>query len=367
MLVKALKHTLKLSQLSALSRSFAIQSKQEVPHTNKVYDTPSTTHSPINETKAQAEAKATLQKDAPHGTPDLHLQTEAELNAEAQRRVSNEWESGNRQKIYDNSSHFGFESVHPKEKQGKVNEVFHSVATSYDIMNDVMSLGIHRCWKDQFVDEIGFLSGRREVQADKLIEKPTVVLDVAGGTGDISFRIYEKHQKRSHHFGQKDLNIKVLDINSSMLKVGADRARKLGYDDAIEFIEGNAEKLDIPDNSIDLYTIAFGIRNVPRIEVALSEAYRVLKKGGRFLCLEFSKVENPLFNQLYGFYNFNLLPIMGQVIAGDKESYQYLAESIERFPDQETFLAMIEDAGFEYATYKNYTNGIVAVHSGFKL
>jgi len=153
-----------------------------------------------------------------------------------------------------------------------------------------------------------------------------------------------------------------------MLRVGADRARKLGYDHAIEFIEGNAESLvNIPDNSIDLYTIAFGIRNVPRIELALKEAHRVLKKGGRFLCMEFSKVENPLFSQLYGFYNFNIIPLMGQAIAGDRESYQYLAESIEKFPDQETFMAMIEDAGFEYATYKNYTNGIVAVHSGFKL
>jgi ubiquinone/menaquinone biosynthesis methyltransferase len=353
LLAKALQNAAKLVKTPTLMRGFAMQTKNE-PHTIKVNDVP-ISPSPIHETKTQADIKAAAQSDTPHqSSKNIHIETEGELR-------------GNNEKLFDNSTHFGFSDVSPKEKQGLVNEVFHSVANSYDIMNDVMSLGIHRVWKDQFVEEIGYLSQRREQQGDKLVEKPTTILDVAGGTGDIAFRIFEKHNKRAHHFGQPDLQIKVLDINTSMLKVGADRARKLGYDHAIEFVEGNAESLSLPDNSVDLYTIAFGIRNVPRIELALSEAHRVLKKGGRFLCMEFSKVENPLFSQLYGFYNFNIIPLMGQAIAGDKESYQYLAESIEKFPDQETFMAMIEDAGFEYATYKNYTNGIVAVHSGFKI
>jgi len=265
---------------------------------------------------------------------------------------------------------FGYKQVNTKEKQGYVNEVFHSVANNYDIMNDAMSMGVHRLWKDYFVSDLGLITSPNNYQKSKDSKEPSaVVLDVAGGTGDIAFRILNEHKKHQRTLHGDTLQVKVLDINSSMLKVGESRARKQGFsEDDVVFIEGNAEDLhQIKDNSVDVYTIAFGLRNVPRKEKALSEAFRVLKKGGRFMCLEFSKVQNPVLSQLYNFYSFNIIPVLGQVIANDRHSYQYLVESIDKYWDQETFLQKLKEAGFSYANYKNLTDGIVAIHSGFKI
>eukprot|EP01017_Pseudomicrothorax_dubius_P033408 TRINITY_DN4474_c0_g1_i5.p1 TRINITY_DN4474_c0_g1~~TRINITY_DN4474_c0_g1_i5.p1 ORF type:complete len:365 (-),score=52.63 TRINITY_DN4474_c0_g1_i5:44-1138(-) len=256
------------------------------------------------------------------------------------------------------TANFGYRVVREEDKERLVGGVFSSVANSYDIMNDVMSLGIHRCWKDEFVNDIGFLRGTPG--------EPTTIIDMAGGTGDIAYRIIDKHQDRGL---AKDLHIKVMDINEEMLKAGRDRARANRYFDKckLEFLVANAEKLDIPDSSIDLYTIAFGIRNVTRIDDALREAHRVLKKGGRFLCLEFSKVQFEPFSSFYKLYTMNILPVMGSFIARDSDSYRYLAESIDKFDDQKTLLNRLERAGFSYCSYKNLSLGIVAIHSGFKL
>jgi len=234
-------------------------------------------------------------------------------------------------------------------------------------MNDVMSMGVHRLWKNQFVEDIGTITSRKIIVDGKVKEEPTVVLDVAGGTGDIAFKIYERYRQYAMDSRKQDLQIKVLDINQEMLDVGRQRAKTLGYDHAIEFIHGNAENLEIPNDSIDLYTIAFGIRNVPNIQQAVREAHRVLRKGGRFMCLEFSKVQNPVLSEIYKLYSFNFIPLMGQVIANDRNSYQYLVESIEKFPTQEVFLQYLIDAGFKYPSYKNFTDGVVSLHSGFKL
>eukprot|EP00331_Platyophrya_macrostoma_P003516 CAMPEP_0176424648 /NCGR_PEP_ID=MMETSP0127-20121128/10949_1 /TAXON_ID=938130 /ORGANISM="Platyophrya macrostoma, Strain WH" /LENGTH=237 /DNA_ID=CAMNT_0017805719 /DNA_START=242 /DNA_END=955 /DNA_ORIENTATION=+ len=237
-------------------------------------------------------------------------------------------------------------------------------------MNDAMSMGVHRLWKDYFVSDLGLITSPNNYQKSKDSKEPSaVVLDVAGGTGDIAFRILNEHKKHQRTLHGDTLQVKVLDINSSMLKVGESRARKQGFsEDDVVFIEGNAEDLhQIKDNSVDVYTIAFGLRNVPRKEKALSEAFRVLKKGGRFMCLEFSKVQNPVLSQLYNFYSFNIIPVLGQVIANDRHSYQYLVESIDKYWDQETFLQKLKEAGFSYANYKNLTDGIVAIHSGFKI
>jgi demethylmenaquinone methyltransferase / 2-methoxy-6-polyprenyl-1,4-benzoquinol methylase len=185
------------------------------------------------------------------------------------------------------------------------------------------------------------------------------VLDVAGGTGDIAFKIIEASGGKAH--------AAVLDINGSMLAVGRDRAEKRKLADATEFVEASAEALPFPDKSFDAYTIAFGIRNVPRIDVALSEAFRVLKPGGRFMCLEFSEVDMPLLDRFYDSWSFNAIPRIGKAVTGDGGSYQYLVESIRKFPNQENFAAMIRKAGFERVTYRNYSGGIAAVHSGWKL
>ncbi len=249
----------------------------------------------------------------------------------------------------DNSTSFGFREVNPGEKQGLVDGVFHSVAGRYDLMNDLMSGGLHRLWKDAMVSRLAPpRSGRR----------PFKVLDMAGGTGDIAFRIAERSNRTA--------DITVADINSSMLEVGRDRARARGLD-RIEFVEANAEELPWADASFDAYTIAFGIRNVPKIDRALSEAFRVLKPGGRFLCLEFSHVDAPLADKVYDLYSFHLVPKIGRVVAKDEESYRYLVESIRRFPDQERFKAMIETAGFSRVGYTNMTLGVVALHVGVKI
>uniref|UniRef100_A0A6B2LC22 2-methoxy-6-polyprenyl-1,4-benzoquinol methylase, mitochondrial n=1 Tax=Arcella intermedia TaxID=1963864 RepID=A0A6B2LC22_9EUKA len=231
-------------------------------------------------------------------------------------------------------------------------------------MNDMMSMGVHRLWKDYFIQKLNPLPG-------------TQLLDVAGGTGDIAFR-FMHHVKNSPfyaaHRAQSGLpsKVTVIDINPSMLAVGQERAIKQGYfpsgegDPAIEFKLGNAEALPIPDCSVDAYTIAFGIRNCTNVDKVLCEAFRVLKPGGRFLCLEFSRVENTLFSFVYDSYSFWVIPKLGEVIAQDKDSYQYLVESIRKFPDQPKFASMIREAGFELVEYDNLLNGISAIHSGFK-
>ena len=243
---------------------------------------------------------------------------------------------------------FGFENVSLGEKQPKVNEVFHSVARKYDVMNDLMSAGLHRVWKGAFVE---WLSPPKRAGWK--------ALDVAGGTGDIAFRILEASG------GNADVT--VLDINSSMLEVGQDRANKKGIADRLTFVEANAEELPFADNSFNAYTIAFGIRNVPRIDKALSEAFRVLKPGGRFMCLEFSEVDLPILDKIYDAWSFNAIPAIGKAVTGDGESYKYLVESIRKFPDQENFAAMIRKAGFSRVSFRNYTGGIAAAHSGWKL
>jgi len=243
---------------------------------------------------------------------------------------------------------YGFRQVGEGEKQALVNDVFHKVAKRYDIMNDVMSAGLHRAWKDAMVAS---LNPRRDAAYR--------MLDVAGGTGDIAFRIVEASGRLAH--------ATVLDINGSMLAVGADRAAKKGLSANLEFVEANAEAPPFEANTFDAYTVAFGIRNVPRIDVALTEAFRVLKRGGRLLVLEFSEVEMPLLDRVYDAWSFNAIPQFGRMITGDAEPYQYLVESIRKFPNQEDFAAMIRKAGFSRVSYTNYTGGIAALHSGWKL
>ncbi|MDQ0455402.1 bifunctional demethylmenaquinone methyltransferase/2-methoxy-6-polyprenyl-1,4-benzoquinol methylase UbiE [Rhizobium paknamense] len=243
---------------------------------------------------------------------------------------------------------YGFREVPEGEKQGLVNEVFHKVAKRYDIMNDVMSAGMHRLWKDAMV---AALHPRRDPNYK--------VLDVAGGTGDIAFRIIEASKRTAH--------ATVLDINGSMLAVGAERAKKRGLSENLTFVEANAEDLPFGDNQFDAYTIAFGIRNVPHIDKALSEAHRVLKRGGRLLVLEFSEVEMPLLDRVYDAWSFNAIPRFGKMITGDAEPYQYLVESIRKFPNQKDFAAMIGKAGFSRVSFTNYTGGIAALHSGWKI
>ncbi|TIV62565.1 MAG: bifunctional demethylmenaquinone methyltransferase/2-methoxy-6-polyprenyl-1,4-benzoquinol methylase UbiE [Mesorhizobium sp.] len=243
---------------------------------------------------------------------------------------------------------YGFRKVGAGEKQPLVNDVFHKVANRYDLMNDLMSAGLHRLWKDAMV---AWLNPPKR--------PGWKVLDVAGGTGDIAFRIVEASQRQAH--------ATVLDINGSMLSVGRDRAEKQGLAANTDFVEANAEELPFEDDTFDAYTIAFGIRNVPRIEVALAEAYRVLKRGGRFLCLEFSEVEMPLLDKAYEAWSFNAIPRIGKAVTGDGEPYSYLVESIRKFPNQQNFAAMIARAGFDRVTFRNYSGGIAALHSGWKL
>ena len=243
---------------------------------------------------------------------------------------------------------FGYEEVEPEEKTRRVGAVFSGVASKYDLMNDAMSGGLHRLWKDAMVTWLN--PPRRDGWR---------VLDVAGGTGDIAFRIVDA----SHGHAQAT----VLDINGSMLSVGRERAEKKGCADKVDFVEANAEELPFADDTFDAYTIAFGIRNVPRIETALAEAFRVLKPGGRFLCLEFSDVDMPLLDRVYEAWSFNAIPRIGKLVAGESEPYSYLVESIRKFPNQENFAAMIRRAGFDRVDYRNYSGGIAALHSGWKL
>ncbi|HEY2136169.1 MAG TPA: bifunctional demethylmenaquinone methyltransferase/2-methoxy-6-polyprenyl-1,4-benzoquinol methylase UbiE [Xanthobacteraceae bacterium] len=246
-------------------------------------------------------------------------------------------------------THFGFKTVDLDAKQGLVDDVFRSVARRYDLMNDLMSGGLHRVWKDALVTAINPPRG----------ERPFSLVDVAGGTGDIAFRTVAAGGSATH--------ATVCDINPEMLAVGRERAYERGLDDAVTFVEGNAEALPFPDRSFDAYTIAFGIRNVPRIDAALAEAYRVLKPGARFLCLEFSTVDVPGLDALYDLYSFNLIPALGRSVTGDAEAYRYLVESIRRFPKPQAFAAMISAAGFRRASARPLTGGIVALHSGWRL
>ncbi|MER8904341.1 bifunctional demethylmenaquinone methyltransferase/2-methoxy-6-polyprenyl-1,4-benzoquinol methylase UbiE [Mesorhizobium sp. M0772] len=243
---------------------------------------------------------------------------------------------------------YGFKKVGPGDKQPLVNEVFHKVANRYDLMNDLMSAGLHRLWKDAMVTWLN------------PPKRPGwKVLDVAGGTGDIAFRIVDASHGNTH--------ATVLDINGSMLSVGRDRAEKKRLSGNTDFVEANAEELPFTDSTFDAYTIAFGIRNVPRIDVALTEAFRVLKPGGRFLCLEFSEVEMPLLDKVYEAWSFNAIPQIGKMVTGEGEPYSYLVESIRKFPNQQNFAAMITRAGFERVSFRNYSGGIAALHSGWKL
>lgn len=243
------------------------------------------------------------------------------------------------------TTHFGRETIPEGEKAGRVQGVFNSVASKYDIMNDVMSVGIHRVWKDAMMDWLAPRPGQR-------------LLDVAGGTGDISFRFL----KRAGHG-----HATVLDLTEPMLVEGRKRAEAADMADSLNWVAGDAMSLPFHDNSFDVYTISFGIRNVTVPQQALNEAFRVLRPGGRLMVLEFSQLPNEGLQKLYDLYSFNVIPRMGQMIAGDRDSYQYLVESIRNFPDQDTFLAMVRQAGFENAKYRNLSMGIAALHSGWKI
>ncbi|HVV29098.1 MAG TPA: bifunctional demethylmenaquinone methyltransferase/2-methoxy-6-polyprenyl-1,4-benzoquinol methylase UbiE [Rhizomicrobium sp.] len=247
---------------------------------------------------------------------------------------------------------FGFREVPEAEKEGLVREVFSSVAARYDLMNDLMSAGIHRIWKDAMVEWLNPQPG-------------WTVLDVAGGTGDIAFRIAGMANSRGGGTG-RNIEVTVCDINQQMLGEGMRRAEERN-ETAIDWVCGNAEALPFPDAAFDAYTIAFGIRNVTHIDRALAEARRVLKPGGRFLCLEFSKVEVPGLDALYDAYSFKLLPKIGAFVAKDEESYRYLAESIRRFPPQAEFARLIADAGLSQVKVRNLSGGIAAMHSAWRI
>ncbi len=244
---------------------------------------------------------------------------------------------------------FGFTQVDFEEKAGKVHDVFASVADKYDIMNDAMSGGLHRVWKNHFVNMLTLSDG------DK-------VLDLAGGTGDISFRIL----KRAKRLGV-DVDVMVTDINEHMLEQGKQRAIDHNILSHINWNIVNAEEIPYEDDSFDFVTIAFGIRNVTDRTKALKEIHRVLKTGGRFMCLEFSHVDNPVLGKIYDGFSFKLIPFMGKLIANDDESYRYLVESIRQFPNRTKFAHMIEDAGFKRVSYETLTQGVVAIHSGWKI
>ena len=247
-----------------------------------------------------------------------------------------------------NNNNFGFEKVTSEEKRILVDGVFSDVAGKYDLMNDVMSLGVHRLWKDEFCRMIPNLN--------------STILDVAGGTGDIAFRLKDNAKKQN-----RDPRIVVCDINYDMLTVCKNRAINRNILHKLDLVVGDAEKLPFPDNSFDYYTIAFGIRNMLSLEKTLAEAYRVLKPTGKFLCLEFSKIQNDFIRPLYDFYSFKLIPSIGGYVANNRDAYKYLAESIKLFPDQETFKTIVQDAGFSDVRYKNLTFGVAAIHYGFKI
>jgi demethylmenaquinone methyltransferase / 2-methoxy-6-polyprenyl-1,4-benzoquinol methylase len=243
------------------------------------------------------------------------------------------------------TTHFGYQTVPEAEKAGMVHGVFTRVASKYDVMNDLMSAGLHRVWKDAMMDWLAPRPGQR-------------LLDVAGGTGDVAFRFL----RRAPGSGAV-----VLDMTEGMLVAGRQRAEADRMADRLDWVVGDAMALPFPDASFDVYTISFGIRNVTRIADALAEAFRVLRPGGRLMVLEFSQIPNEALQRLYDVYSFNVIPVMGQVVAGDRDSYQYLVESIRKFPAQDSFAAMIAAAGFAQVRYRNLSMGIAALHSGWKL
>ena len=245
------------------------------------------------------------------------------------------------------TAEFGFRRVDAQEKQRLVDEVFRRVARRYDLMNDLMSGGLHRLWKAQLLD---WLAPPRRGRFH--------VVDVAGGTGDVAFRFLDRTGPEATAL--------VCDINPAMLEVGRERAGDR-YVNRLAFVQGNAEFMPFADRAFDAYVIAFGIRNVTRIEAALAEAYRVLRPGGRFLCLEFAEVQVPILDRLYDLYSFNAIPVLGRVVAGEAEPYRYLVESIRRFPNQARFREMIADAGFARVSYRNLSGGIAAIHSGWRI
>jgi demethylmenaquinone methyltransferase/2-methoxy-6-polyprenyl-1,4-benzoquinol methylase len=242
-------------------------------------------------------------------------------------------------------THFGARDVPEEEKAGLVHGVFTSVASRYDVMNDLMSAGIHRLWKDAMMDWLAPRSGQR-------------LLDVAGGTGDIAFRFLKRAPGAS---------AVVCDLTESMLEAGRQRAEAERLTGRLDWLVGDAMALPFPDASFDVYTISFGIRNVTRPGIALAEAFRVLRPGGRLMVLEFSQLPDPGMQWAYDRYSYNVIPTMGRVVTGDRDSYQYLVESIRRFPDQESFAQMIREAGFGQVKYRNLSMGIAALHSGWKL
>ena len=245
----------------------------------------------------------------------------------------------------ENTTHFGFQTVPEADKAGMVHGVFTRVASKYDVMNDLMSGGMHRLWKDAMMDWLAPRSGQR-------------LLDVAGGTGDVAFRFLKR---------APGATAVVLDLTEGMLVAGRQRAEAERLASDLEWVVGDAMALPFANNSFDVYTISFGIRNVTRITDALAEAYRVLRPGGRLMVLEFSRIPNDLAQWVYDKYSFNVIPVIGQVVAGDRESYQYLVESIRKFPDQDGFAAMIKTAGFGQVAYRNLSMGIAALHSGWKI
>lgn len=248
----------------------------------------------------------------------------------------------------DARTHFGFSTVRETDKEKLVHDVFEKVASRYDLMNDLMSGGLHRLWKDAMV---GWLAPAKT--------RPWMHIDMAGGTGDIALRVIAA--------GGPECRSCVMDINPHMLIEGKKRIESAGLEERISFTAGNAEHLPAPDNSADAYTIAFGIRNVTHIDAALAEAYRVLKPGGRFLCLEFSQVDVPGLDAVYDAFSFAVIPAMGKVVTGDGAPYRYLVESIRNFPDQDSFVELIRQAGFARVKYRNLTGGIAALHSGWKI
>jgi demethylmenaquinone methyltransferase/2-methoxy-6-polyprenyl-1,4-benzoquinol methylase len=245
----------------------------------------------------------------------------------------------------DQTTHFGYQTVPETEKAGLVHGVFTRVASKYDIMNDLMSGGVHRIWKDAMMD---WLAPRPDQK----------LLDVAGGTGDVAFRFLGR---------APGAVATVLDMTESMLIEGQKRAEAESLASALTWVVGDAMALPFKDNSFDVYTISFGIRNVTRVQDALSEAFRVLKPGGRLMVLEFSQIPNEMMQKAYDLYSFNVIPPLGKLVTGDRDSYQYLVESIRKFPDQETFVGMIRQAGFQQVKYRNLTMGVAALHSGWKV
>lgn len=248
------------------------------------------------------------------------------------------------------TTHFGARTVPLEEKQGLVNDVFFKVASRYDLMNDLMSGGVHRVWKDQMVARLA---------PPRQGNRPFRVLDMAGGTGDIAMRILNASHGHAH--------VTVSDINTEMLAVGAERAKEWRYPSKVRFVEANAEELPFEDQSFEAYTIAFGIRNVPRIDKALKEAHRVLTRGGRLLVLEFSTVDVPGLDKVYDLFSDHVIPPIGKIVTGDAQPYQYLVESIRNFPKPDAFSAMITEAGFKRVTHTPLSGNIAALHGAWKL